>query len=66
MNLREWWSTAEWWTYHPSNFLMFSPRIYWRLFESINAAYGPAAWALLALVRTDTSPGGGPSPKIEA
>jgi hypothetical protein len=34
--------------YHPSDFLMFSPRIYWRLFESINAAYGPPAWTLVA------------------
>ncbi len=49
MDLREWWTTAEWWTYHPSNFVMFSPRIYWRLFESINAAYGPVAWVLVAL-----------------
>jgi hypothetical protein len=28
---------------------MFSARIYWRLFESINAAYGPVGWALVAL-----------------
>ncbi|MEO7854797.1 MAG: DUF6064 family protein [Rubrivivax sp.] len=46
---------SEWWTYQPSDFLMFSPRIYWRLFESINQAYWPAqvgllvaAWAWLA------------------
>ena len=32
---------SEWWTYRPSDFLMFAPRIYWRLFESINAAYWP-------------------------
>jgi hypothetical protein len=49
LNLRQWWTTSEWWTYHPSNFLMFSPRNYWRLFESINATYGPAAWTLVAL-----------------
>jgi hypothetical protein len=49
LDLRQWWSTAEWWTYHPSSFLMFSPRIYWRLFESINAAYAPVAGALIAL-----------------
>jgi hypothetical protein len=49
LNMRQWWSTSEWWTYHPSDFLMFSPRIYWRLFESINAAYGPPAWTLVAL-----------------
>ena len=36
----EWW--AEWSTYRPADFLMFSPRIYWRLFESINASVWPA------------------------
>ncbi len=35
----------EWWTYRPSDFLMFAPRIYWRLFESINEAFWP--WQLL-------------------
>jgi hypothetical protein len=35
-----WW--AEWSTYRPSDFLMFAPRIYWRLFESLNAAWWPA------------------------
>ena len=33
---------SEWWTYRPSDFLMFSPDIYWRLFESINRAFWPA------------------------
>ncbi|MDH5338189.1 MAG: DUF6064 family protein [Rubrivivax sp.] len=33
---------TEWWTYRPSDFLMFSPHIYWRLFDSINAAWWPA------------------------
>lgn len=33
---------AEWWTYRPADFLMFSPRIYARLFESLNAAWWPA------------------------
>jgi hypothetical protein len=32
---------TEWWTYRPSDFLMFSPRIYWRLFQSINQAWWP-------------------------
>lgn len=32
---------SEWWTYRPSDFLMFSPRIYWRLFASINEAWWP-------------------------
>lgn len=39
---------SEWWTYRPSDFLMFAPRIYWRLFESINEAYWPLHLALLA------------------
>jgi hypothetical protein len=34
---------TEWWTYRPSDFLMFSPRIYWRLFEHINLATWPLA-----------------------
>lgn len=38
---------SEWWTYRPADFLMFAPRIYWRLFESINAQWWP-----LALVTT--------------
>jgi hypothetical protein len=38
---------SEWWTYRPADFLMFAPRIYWRLFESINAQWWP-----LALVAT--------------
>ena len=33
---------TEWWTYRPSDFLMFAPHIYWRLFESLNAAWWPA------------------------
>lgn len=38
---------SEWWTYRPSDFLMFSPRIYWRLFQSINEAWWPAQALLL-------------------
>lgn len=38
---------TEWWTYHPSDFLMFSPRIYWRLFQSINHAWWPAHLVLV-------------------
>ena len=43
---------SEWWTYRPSDFLMFAPRTYWRLFELQNEALWPAQWlgALLALV----------------
>ncbi|WP_284619378.1 DUF6064 family protein [Aquabacterium humicola] len=33
---------SEWWTYRPSDFLMFSPRTYQRLFELMNAATWPA------------------------
>ena len=40
---------SEWWSYRPADFLMFSPRIYWRLFASINEAFWPAQPALIAL-----------------
>jgi len=33
---------SEWWTYTPQNFLLFSERVYWRLFELHNAAVWPA------------------------
>lgn len=39
---------SEWWTYRPSDFLMFSPRIYWRLFQALNEAWWPAQAVLLA------------------
>ena len=49
---------SEWWTYTLSDFLLFSPRTYYRLFEIYNAAIWPAQIAaillglvLLALVR---------------
>ncbi|MBX9846301.1 MAG: hypothetical protein K2Z80_31300 [Xanthobacteraceae bacterium] len=32
---------SEWWTYRPSDLLMFSPRTYHRLFELINAELWP-------------------------
>lgn len=38
---------SEWWTYRPSDFLMFSPRIYWRLFQALNEAWWPAQPILL-------------------
>jgi hypothetical protein len=43
---------SEWWTYRPSDFLMFAPRTWWRLFDLQNEALWPAQWlgALLALV----------------
>ena len=33
---------SEWWTYTLSDFLLFSPRTYYRLLESYNAAIWPA------------------------
>ena len=39
---------TEWWTYAPEDFLLFSPRVYWRMFELHNAAVWPSqALALL-------------------
>jgi hypothetical protein len=32
---------SEWWRYRPSDFLMFSPRVYQRLFELVNEAWWP-------------------------
>ncbi len=42
---------SEWWTYRPSDLLMFAPRTYWRLFELHNEALWPlqVLTALLAL-----------------
>src|SRR5688572_7060271 len=31
----------EWWTYKLEDFLLFSPRAYWRMFELHNAAWWP-------------------------
>jgi hypothetical protein len=49
---------SEWWTYHLSDFLLFSSRTYFRLFEIYNAAIWPAQLiaaglgaAILALLR---------------
>jgi len=39
----------EWWTYRLSDFLMFTPATYYRLFELHNAALWPAQLATLAL-----------------
>ena len=47
---------TEWWTYRPSDFLLFSPRTYYRLFELYNAEVWPlqllAAGLGRAAVRT--------------
>ena len=40
---------TEWWTYRLSDFLLFSPRTYHRLFELYNAALWPLHVATLAL-----------------
>ncbi|NRF65689.1 hypothetical protein HLB44_01695 [Aquincola sp. S2] len=39
---------SEWWTYRPSDFLMFAPRTYYRLIELYNAAVWPAQLVALA------------------
>lgn len=39
---------SEWWTYRLSDFLMFSPRTYWRLIENYNEAIWPAQLVALA------------------
>ena len=41
---------SEWWSYSLADFLMFSPRTYWRLFEQQLAAHGLLMWPLLALL----------------
>jgi hypothetical protein len=38
---------SEWWSYRPSDFLMFAPRIYWRLFEPLNLAFWPLQAGIL-------------------
>jgi len=40
---------SEWWTYRPVDFLMFEPRIYWRLFELHNTAWWPAPVLLVTI-----------------
>jgi hypothetical protein len=32
---------AEWWTYTLKDYLLFSPRVYWRMFELHNEAFWP-------------------------
>jgi hypothetical protein len=39
---------SEWWTYRPSDFLLFAPRTYYRLVEQYNVDSWP--WQLVALV----------------
>jgi hypothetical protein len=40
---------SKWWTYELSDFLLFSPRTYYRLFELYNTAIWPAQWAAAVL-----------------
>lgn len=40
---------TEWWSYRLSDFLLFSPRTYWRLFELHNEALWPLPAVTLAL-----------------
>ncbi|MBB3265162.1 hypothetical protein FHW79_002782 [Azospirillum sp. OGB3] len=40
---------TEWWTYSTEDFLLFSPRTYWRLIERHNEALWPAHVPLLLL-----------------
>jgi hypothetical protein len=39
---------SEWWTYRAANFLLFSPRVYWRMFELHNTALWPLHLLMLA------------------
>lgn len=39
---------TEWWTYQPSDFLMFSPQVYWRLVARYNAAFWPGHLVAIA------------------
>ena len=40
---------SEWWKYRPEDFLLFSPRAYWRMFELQNEALGALAILLLGI-----------------
>src|SRR5262245_21982907 len=40
---------SEWWTYRLYDFLLFTPRTYYRLFELYNAAIWPAQFVAIAL-----------------
>ena len=40
---------TEWWTYRLSDFALFSPRVYYRLFELHNQALWPLQIVTLAL-----------------
>lgn len=40
---------SEWWSYRPSDFLMFSPRAYYRQIESFNTGHWPLHLILAAI-----------------
>ena len=40
---------SEWWTYRFSDFVLFSPRVYYRLFELHNQALWPSQLLTVAL-----------------
>jgi hypothetical protein len=40
---------SEWWTYRPEDFLLFSPRVYFRMFEAHNAAVWPLQYLMLGI-----------------
>lgn len=39
---------AQWWSYRPADLLLFSPRVYWRMFELQNAQMWPLALLTLS------------------
>lgn len=43
---------SDWWRYRPEDFLLFSPRVYWRLFELHNAALWPLHLLTLLIAAT--------------
>jgi hypothetical protein len=53
---------SEWWTYRLGDFLLFSPRVYWRMFELHNAEFWPlhvltlASGLVIALLMRRRSP----------
>jgi hypothetical protein len=60
---------SEWWTYRPSDFLMFAPGTYWRLFELHNAAWWPAqtVWTAAGVAwLARWARGGGAAPRAGA
>jgi Family of unknown function (DUF6064) len=40
---------SEWWAYRPKDFLLFSPRVFWRMFELHNGSFWPLHLLTLAV-----------------